>query len=99
MKIESSTRTKYPVPRDYNGFAISSLTLGVLSLILIGGMLIGAVLAIVLGHIARREIAQSTEDEAGSGMATAGIILGWVGVAEFAVYAVIVSLALTHHLH
>jgi Domain of unknown function (DUF4190) len=55
-----------------NGFAIAALACG------IGGFVVfpASIAAIVLGHIARREIAQT--GEAGSGMATAGLVLGYV---------------------
>jgi hypothetical protein len=59
-----------------NGFAIASLTMGVLGLSALP--LIGAVLALIFGHRARREIANS--GESGEGLATAGVILGWVGL-------------------
>lgn len=52
-----------------NAFAIVSLVLG----------LIGAsVLAIVFGHIAKRQIDHSGEQ--GDGMATAGLVLGYLGL-------------------
>ncbi len=41
---------------------------------------IAAVLAIVLGSSARREI-QSDPALGGEGLASAGVILGWIGVA------------------
>jgi hypothetical protein len=57
-----------------NGYAIASLVCG------IGGVVVFpvSIAAIVLGHIARREIRQT--GEAGSGMATAGLILGYVEI-------------------
>ena len=72
-----------------NGFAIASLTMGVLGLSLLP--LIGAVLALVFGYRARREIANS--GESGEGLATAGVILGWVGVGLLALIAVVALLA------
>lgn len=62
----SSTRT--------NAKAIVSL---VLSLIWVGGL--ASVVAIVLGVLAKREI-RERPDEGGSGIATAGIVLGVLGV-------------------
>jgi uncharacterized membrane protein len=58
-----------------NGMAIASVLLAVLWL---AG--IGAVLALVFGYRARWEIKNSTGRQTGSGLATAGIILGWIGV-------------------
>ncbi|MET0276050.1 MAG: DUF4190 domain-containing protein, partial [Acidimicrobiia bacterium] len=42
---------------------------------------LGAVLAIVFGHIARRQIAQSNGWQRGAGMALAGLVLGYAGAA------------------
>lgn len=61
---------------ETNGFAVASLITGVLGLTALP--LIGAVLALLFGYRARREIANS--GESGEGLATAGVILGWVGV-------------------
>ena len=41
---------------------------------------IGSVLALVFGYQAKREIEASGGTQGGEGMATAGIILGWIGV-------------------
>lgn len=58
------------------GKAIAAFTLGIISL-LIYGVVVGVV-AVVLGVLARREIAE-TPGASGSGMALAGIIFGAVG--------------------
>lgn len=56
-----------------NGMAIAALACG------IGGffMFPASFAAVVLGHIARREIRRT--GEAGDGLATAGLILGYIG--------------------
>lgn len=59
-----------------NGKAIASLVLGIVGVT--GIPFVASVIAIILGHMARREIAQHGEE--GRGIATAGIVLGWVGV-------------------
>ncbi len=58
-----------------NGMAIAALVCG------IGGFFVFpvSIAAVVLGHIARREVRRT--GEAGSGMATAGLVLGYVGIA------------------
>lgn len=58
-----------------NGMAIASLVLGILWL-----YWIGSVLAIIFGYMARRQIGESGGREQGGGLATAGIVLGWIGV-------------------
>ena len=59
-----------------NPLAIASLACGV-------GQLVAGPLptipAIVLGHVAHRQIRQTGED--GAGLATAGLVLGWIGAA------------------
>ena len=46
----------------------------------IGGFLggISSIPAVVLGHRAKAEIQRTNED--GDGMATAGLVLGWIGI-------------------
>jgi hypothetical protein len=61
------------VRRTTNGMAIASMVLGILWL---NGF--GSVLALVLGYVARRQVRE--RNQAGAGMAIAGIILGWIGV-------------------
>ena len=53
--------------------AIASMVLGILWL-----YWIGSILALVFGYVAKKQIRE--RGETGGGMATAGIVLGWVGV-------------------
>lgn len=69
----------YPVHRPTNGLAIASMVLGIVWI-----YWVGSVLALVFGYIARGQIRRSGHN--GDGMAIAGIVLGWVGVATFAVF-------------
>ncbi|MGQ0743329.1 MAG: DUF4190 domain-containing protein [Acidimicrobiales bacterium] len=66
-----------PTSRRTNGLAIASLVLGIVALT---GLLPLAVVALVLGSRARRQIRESRGAEEGEGMATAGVVLGWIGV-------------------
>jgi hypothetical protein len=61
-----------------NGLAIASLVCGI-----VGCFTVTAIVAIVLGFVARNQIDQSAGMQQGSGMALAGIILGfiWLGLA------------------
>jgi hypothetical protein len=59
-----------------NGYAIASL---VLSLLVFCG--IGSVLAVIFGGKARREIRESRGAQTGDGLALAGIIIGYIGIA------------------
>ncbi|MDO8144492.1 MULTISPECIES: DUF4190 domain-containing protein [unclassified Isoptericola] len=67
----------YPVRRT-NGLAVASLVLGILWL----GW-VGSVLAVVFGHVALRQISNAPPHapQEGRGIAIAGVVLGWVGVA------------------
>jgi hypothetical protein len=67
-----------------SGLAIASMVLGILWI-----YWIGSIVALILGYLALREIRQSPHAFQGKGMATAGIILGWVGVATLLLAIVI----------
>jgi len=63
-----------PVPKT-NGLAIAAMILGILCL-----YGVGSILALVFGYQARTQIDSSGGMQTGRGMATAGIVLGWVGI-------------------
>lgn len=69
-----------------NGFAIAALICG-----LVGACGVGSILAIVFGNVSRRQIIE--RGERGDGMALAGIILGWIGVAGIAIWIVVIVVA------
>lgn len=59
-----------------NGLAIASLVLGIVWL-----WGIGSIMALVFGYISKDQIDRSQGRQEGRGMAVAGIVLGWIGVA------------------
>ena len=63
-------------PRATSGKAIASLVLGIIGLT--GIPFVASLIALVLGYSARTEI--RAEHQKGGELATAGIVLGWVGV-------------------
>ena len=71
-----------------NGKAIAALVLGIVWLY---GL--GSILALIFGYQARKEIEASGNIQQGKGMATAGIVLGWVGVGGIALLVVVVIIA------
>jgi Domain of unknown function (DUF4190) len=78
----------YPPAPPTNGLAIAALVCAV------GGFVIGVsfIPAIICGHLARAQIRRTGEQ--GGGMALAGIIIGYVGIALFAVLlAVLIVIA------
>ncbi len=68
-----------------NGLAVASLVCGILGW-LCG---IGAILAIILGFVAKNQI--RTSGQSGDGMATAGIILGFVSLAIAIIVAIVIN--------
>jgi hypothetical protein len=65
-----------PLQRRTNSLAVASLACGLGQIFF---WFLAAIPAVVLGHMARRQIRQTGED--GQGMATAGLVLGWIGIA------------------
>ena len=68
------------VPAKTSGMAIASLVLGILWIYWIGSLL-----AIIFGYVAKKNIRESNGTQTGDGMATAGIVLGIIGVAVFVI--------------
>ena len=63
-----------------NGLAIAALVLGIMWF-----YWVGSVLAVIFGHVALSQINKSNGTQQGRGMAIAGLVLGWVGVAILAI--------------
>ena len=74
----------YPATRT-NGLAIAAMICGIAQFV--GFWLLGTIPAIILGHMARKQIRQTGEQ--GSGMATAGLVLGYIGVALTALFVIL----------
>lgn len=72
-----------------NTLALVSMISGIAAFVVVP--FIGSIVAIITGHMAKKQISQT--GEGGSGMATAGLILGYVGIA-FVVLAVVAWIAL-----
>lgn len=53
---------------------------------------IGSILALVFGYVAKSQIAKTNGTQGGGGMATAGIVLGWIGVGILTLIIVIAVL-------
>lgn len=76
--------SSYPQPPEsYPPYAAQSSTLAVVSLI--SGIIswfalpvIGGIVAVITGHMARREIRESMGRLTGDGLATAGLVLGYL---------------------
>ncbi|HWE55983.1 MAG TPA: DUF4190 domain-containing protein [Acidimicrobiales bacterium] len=75
----------YPQTRATNGLAIASMVCGILWLAWLGSLL-----AVIFGHVSLHQIKRS--GQGGRGMAIAGLILGYLGIAVF-IIAVIAAAA------
>jgi hypothetical protein len=69
-----------------NGLAIAAMVLGIVWV-----YWVGSILALIFGYIARRQIKQRSQN--GDGMAIAGIVLGWVGIASLIVIIIVAIVA------
>ena len=72
----------YPAPppvAQTNSLAIVSLIAGILAWTLCPGL--GAPIAIICGHIAKGQIRDSMGRMTGDGLATAGLVLGYIEIA------------------
>jgi hypothetical protein len=73
-----------PVPQSApsvvhtSGLAIASLVMGIAGWTLLP--VIGSILAIIFGYMARNEIRQRPDEVEGEGLAVAGLVLGWIMV-------------------
>ena len=73
-----------PARRATNGFAVASLVLGI-AVLCTGSF--GAILAVIFGNVALGRIDAAQGAEKGRGLAIAGIVLGWIGIALTALAA------------
>lgn len=74
-----SPAAAYPPVAQNSGLAIASLVCGILAWV---GLLplVGAIAAIIMGHVARSQISRSGGQINGKGLALAGLILGYLQV-------------------
>ncbi len=63
-------------PRGTNSLAIVSLVASISNFIILP--LIGAIVGVITGTMAKNQIAQTGEE--GEGLAKAGVIIGWIGI-------------------
>ena len=76
-------------PRQTSALAVVSLVAGILGWTLLP--VLGSVVAIVCGHLARAEIRRAPQALEGDGLAVAGLVMGYlvIGLGVLAVAAVI----------
>lgn len=77
----AATPRRLPLtPEQSNNYSLMSLIFGLLWL---GGA--GSVVAVILGHKVLNSMGETGERSPDKGMAIAGVVLGWIGVAALAV--------------
>lgn len=79
-----------PVVQTTNGLSVASLVLGI---VWVFGL--GSILAVIFGFIGRKQIRQSGGTQSGGGMATAGIVLGCIGVVGLILWIVAIAVVTT----
>ena len=87
-----------PVHRTTSALAVVSLVFGIASWCVLP--LVGAIVAVVCGHLARAEIRRSQGQIEGDGLAVVGLVLGYVQLAFglilllFAIAAIVLGLSI-----
>ncbi len=93
MHEQPYPHTPPPATPPTSGMAIGSLIASIAGFSIVP--ILGGIVGLILGYIAKKQIRESEGTLAGAGLATAGIIMGWIQVVLFALpICVIVVLTL-----
>ena len=84
--------TPYAPTQGTNGLAIASMVLGILWI-----YWIGSILAVIFGFVAMSQIKE--RNQGGKGMATAGLILGFIGLGTLVLVILLVTLGSNSSVH
>jgi hypothetical protein len=76
--MNNSSYPQPPVVAETSGWAIFSLIAGLLGWMGVIG--IGGLAAVIAGHIAKNQIRNSNGRVGGNGLATAGLVLGYLNI-------------------
>ena len=91
---EQATRPQFETAPPANGLAIASLILAISAFVALP--LIGSIGGVVCGHMARSQLRRTGYAERGDGLALAGVIIGWVGIAFYVgMIALLVALGIS----
>lgn len=78
--LENPIKDSYP-KSESSSMAVASLVSSILGLTLLP--VLGSIIALIAGYMARNEIRNSQGTLGGENLATVGLILGWIGVGLF----------------
>ena len=81
-------------PTRTSGKAVASLILGIVNALFLFIVFPIGILAIVFGHLGRNEVKQSNGAVDGGGMAMAGLVLGYMGVAGIPFILIVAAIAI-----
>ena len=84
MSTQHPAPAVWNAPAPTNGLAVATLVLGICGF---------ALIPVIMGHIALRQIRE--RGQAGSGMAIAGLVLGYLALAGYVVVGIILVGVLT----
>jgi len=87
-----SPPTYTPAVQTTSSTAIASLVCGILGWSVLP--LVGSIMAVILGHMAKGEIEKSAGTLGGDGLATVGLVLGYASIA-LAIVGTVVGIVLT----
>ncbi|MHB8512313.1 MAG: DUF4190 domain-containing protein [Actinomycetota bacterium] len=87
----------YHVHRKTDGTAIASMVLGIVGVT--SFPFIPSIIAVVLGYTSRKRIREHPDTLEGSGYATSGIVLGWIGILFLLVFTATGLLFALHRGH
>ncbi len=93
--LSSNTSTERLTPEfpiKDNNLAIISLVAAILGWTLLP--LFGSIVAVITGHLAKKEIRESLNTEGGNAMATSALILGYIQLGIFVLIAIFLILML-----
>ncbi len=83
-----------PAPGQSNGVATVSLVCGICVFVLFPLFFLFAIAAVVCGHVAHSKIKASGGTLGGSGAATAGLVMGYLGIAGVPVIGLLAAMAI-----
>src|SRR5437899_7178751 len=91
-QLPPQPQTNYMGSQQTDGKAVGSLILGILAIFPMG--IFAGIPAVILGHVSKSSIAKSMGRLKGAGMATAGLVMGYLSVAMIPVVLIIAAIAI-----